>query len=746
MHSTSTHENLANATVHLSGVKKIIVTDNYGDFLFDSLCAGTYFLTITHSSYDTIVRTVNLRAKAHVDLDLVPSKGLLSEVTVTGIRELQNTGLKRELSGRELDETRGLALAEALSKMNGVAMLQTGSNISKPVIHGLHSNRILTINNGVRQEGQQWGNEHASEIDPFIANRLTLIKGVDELRYGSDAIGGVILIEPRILRNTPGHNVELNSLYFTNNRQHVLSAIFEQQLKKPASFTYRVQGTFKKSANVATPNYRLNNTGLEEKNFSLTAGLRKEHFNSEIYYSFFNTQIGIFSGTHIGNLADLQNAIAASRPDPTFTGQNTYRFDRPYQHVMHNLLKWKTDFDKGNHKFTVLIAGQYNQRQEFDVLRNSSVTTPQIDLSIYTISEEINWEHPKTSGFSGVIGAVAMQQNNTYTGRYLIPNYGAYSFGGYAIEKWARNDWDIQAGVRLDSKDINTTRLQAASRNFTTYHFNFTTFASSVNAGYKISPAWKVNTNLSLSTRAPQVNELLTNGIHHGAGTYEVGDIYLKPEQSVNVSLSSSYSNDSKTFSAELTLYRNDIKNFIYQQPKPDEPVLTIRGAFPKIVYESTDALLQGIDLSTVVALHKQLVLSSKYSMLRARNRLRADWLIGMPADRIQNELTYTLKDFRGFSNTYFSVEVQDVFEQVRVPGEMYGKQDYKDPPAGYKLLNADISTSFKWGTLPFTIRIAGRNLLNRSYREYLNSFRYFSDEMGRNISLHVKFNLEHFY
>jgi iron complex outermembrane receptor protein len=270
--------------------------------------------------------------------------------------------------------------------------------------------------------------------------------------------------------------------------------------------------------------------------------------------------------------------------------------------------------------------------------------------------------------------------------------------------------------------------------------------ASSFNAGYKILPDLKLSTNLSLSTRAPQVNELLTNGIHHGAGTYEVGNIYLRPERSFNLSLNSNYTSKNKMFSADLSLYRNNIKNFIYQQPKPDEPVLTIRGAFPKIEYESTDALLQGLDFSTVFNLHQRLSLSSKYSMLRVRNRNLDDWLIGMPADRIGNELTYSLKDSKKLLNSYFSMEVQNVSRQTRVPDEKDGKQDYKDAPAAYTLINANASTSFKINKLPVTLSIGGRNLLNKTYRDYLNSFRYFTDEMGRNISLRLKFSLEHFY
>lgn len=746
VHSTSAHENLAQATVSLSERDEIIVTTADGDFQFDSLCAGTYSVIISHAGYDSTVKTVTVTRNLHLDFDLSPATDVLKAVTVTGTRGLQNTGIKRELSGKELEAARGLSLAEALSKLNGVNMLQTGSTISKPVIHGLHSNRILTINNGVRQEGQQWGNEHAPEIDPFIANRLTVIKGVDELRYGSDAIGGVILVEPRPLRTTPGYNAEANAVYFTNNRQYVTSAIFEQQLKRLSSFTYRLQGTYKKGANVTTPYYRLNNTALDEKNFSIAAGWRREHFNTELYYSFFNTGIGIFAGTHIGNLADLKNAIAAERPEATFTGQQTYKIVRPRQEVLHNLLKWKTGFDIKNNKFTVLLAAQYNHRKEYDVVRSATNKAPQIDLSIYTFTEDISWEHPKKSNFSGTAGAIALQQDNSYSGRYLIPNYRSYSFGGYVIEKWAKNKWDLQAGIRYDTKDINTSRLQAASQTYTAYHFDFATLASSFNAGFKLLPEWKINSNISLATRAPQVNELLTNGIHHGSGTYEIGDIFLKPEQSFNISFNSNYTNKSKTFSADLTLYRNDIRNFIYQQPKPDEPVLTIRGAFPKIAYQATDALLQGADLSTTVTIHKQLSLSSKYSLLRARNKSISDWLIAMPADRFSSEMTYSLKDSKRFTNTYFSVEIQNVFKQARVPDDKNEKQDYKPAPAGYALLNADISTSFKLGTLPVTFGAGGRNLLNKAYREYLNSFRYFTDEAGRNISLRLKISLEHFY
>lgn len=736
-----TKDKLQAATVIIKQTGKQIITDDKGDFLFTGLCKGEYTLLITHVSCDAVEKTVTLARDNHVDVLLPHARKVLGDVTVDAQKALPNTGFKKELINKALDETRGLSLAEALSKMNGVTMLQTGSTISKPVIHGLHSNRILTINNGVRQEGQQWGNEHAPEIDPFIADKLIVIKGVDELRYGSDAIGGVILVEPKALRNKPGYAAEINTAYFTNNRQYVFSGVLEQQLKKQPAFRYRLQGTYKKGANAATPNYRLNNTGSEEKNFSITAGWKKQRFNTELFYSHFSTKVGIFNGSHIGNLTDLLNAISAPKPDDVFLGQNTYKIKRPYQDVAHNLLKSKTSFYKDEHKFTVLLAGQFNQRKEFDIVRSSTNKKPQLDLSIYTITEDISWEHPRKNNFNGIAGISMMQQDNSYNGRYFIPNYFAYTFGGYYIEKWSKHKWELQAGFRYDNKTINTTRLKFNGDTIN-YDFNFSTLASSFNAAYNTAGNWRLNTNISLASRAPYVNELLSDGIHHGTATYEKGDIKLKPEQSVNVSAGISYQHSSKKISIDVLLYSNNIRDFIYQQPMPDNPILTIAGAFPLILYKQTDAVLNGFDISASVKPVPAIEYISKFSFLQARNKKLKDWLILMPANRLSNEITYNFKDRKNITNAYLSAEMMNVMQQKNVPGDANGKQDYKAPPPAYTLISLNTSATIPIYRKPVTISVSVRNLLNTVYRDYLNSFRYFTDEMSRNISIRLKLQL----
>lgn len=744
VHSESIHENLPGATVELLEDGRVVKTNQTGDFVFNALCRRQYSLLITHVNYDTVRMNIEVKANMHMDVDLTMREQVLRDITVSSSRVLQRSGFKQELSGAILQRNKANGLADLLTNINGFSMLQTGNSISKPVIHGLHGNRILTINNGVRQEGQQWGNEHAPEIDPFVANRITVIKGVDELRFGSDAIGAVILIEPALLRQQPGYRAEINALYFGNNRQWTGAGIFEHQVKRIKGFAYRVQGTVKKAANLATPGYRLNNTAFEEKNFSLTAAYNKEHFNTELYYSRFDTKPGIFSGSHIGNLSDLLNAIAAARPSDVFLNKDSYSIGRPRQEVVHQLLKSKTNFDVKNHRFSISLGMQYNRRKEFDVVRSSSNTSPQIDLSLYTFSEEFIWEHPRKGAFSGMGGISAQQQQNTYGGRYLIPNYDAYTLGFFYLEKWKRQKWNLEAGFRIDQKKIQTTRLQSNGSVYENYDFRFQTYAASLNAGYTIKPGFIINSNIAFSERAPQVNELLTNGLHHGNATFEVGNINLQKEKAVNLSLSGTYAPLHSAASLDVHVYNNFIRDFIYQQPKPSEPVLTISGAFPKILYQSCDARLTGADISAKWNLANRIMFTGKYSVLRARNLDINDWLIWMPSDRLEESVSYLFKDNRFFKETALMLTCNQVMRQTRTPDEKNVKQDYKPAPGGYALFHISLNSKMQVGKKAVEFGFNCRNLLNKAYRDYLNSFRYFTDEAGRDIRISIRYIFEH--
>ncbi len=737
-----TKEKLSGATVFLEQLDARFVTDANGDFRYPGICPGEYTIEVTHAGCEPYHARLTVTRNLHLDILMPHLRNNLDEVIVQGQRAVPNTGYRRQVDSRELESARNYSLAEALGTINGVSLLQTGSSISKPVIHGLHGARILTINNGVRQEGQQWGNEHATEIDPYIAGELTVIKGVDELRYGSDAIGGVVLVDPRPIRSLPGYELGVNTAYFTNNRQYVVSGIFEQQLEKIPSLGYRLQGTFKKAANVNTPHYRLNNTGLQEQNFSLTTNWKKQHYRVEAYYSQFATRIGIFEGAHIGNISDLENAIAGDRPDDVYLGRKGYGIRRPNQEVLHRLFKLKPVFNRDGHKISLTLAGQYNHRKEFDIVRNSENQDPQLALAVISFSEELAYEHPAFHNLRGTVGLSFMQQDNSTSGRYLIPKYTSATYGGYWIEKWSREKLDIEAGLRLDHKSVHTTRRPYGD-SLVRHEFDFLTLGSSLYFGYRLSGDLKISLNASLSTRAPYVNELLIDGVHHGAAIYEQGDRYLKPEKSQHFAAGLNYRNEGR-FAAELYVYYNRINDFIHQQPLPEEPVLTIRGAFPRYVYTQTDAVLKGADLSASYKFDNRLEISSKLSLLRARNIRLDDWLILMPADRWSNTVLRRFKDAGKFSAVAVAADVTTVFAP-RVPSDRYGKVDYKPPPGTYTLVNLDASANVELFHTPFRVGLGIRNLLNTVYRDYLNSFRYYTDEMGRNIELRLGISIEKF-
>ncbi|MFM9020332.1 MAG: TonB-dependent receptor [Sediminibacterium sp.] len=738
---SATGEKLIAATIQIKETGRQVATDKKGDFIIEAICAGKYTLIISHVGCEKIERKISLEKDLHLDIFMTGIHSDLQEVTVDVKRGIRNSGFKKEITERQLEQSRGGTLGDALSKINGVTLLQTGSAIAKPVIHGLHSNRILTINNGVRQEGQQWGNEHAPEIDPFIADKLVVIKGVDELRYGSDAIGGVVLVEPKALGVLPGKRTEINTAFFSNNLQYVVSAVHEQSLTNIPDFSFRLQGTYKQGGTVATPNYRLNNTGSEEKNVSLTLGWKRNNFSTELFYSHFSTRIGIFSGSHIGNLTDMETAIAANRPADVFLGEQTYQIRRPSQQVIHHLIKSKSVLQKNEHRFTLQLAGQFNQREEFDVVRNPAVTRPQMDLQIYTLSQELTWEHPKKNYLSGIGGISFQQQNNSYSGRYFIPAYTSLSYGAYYIEKWKKHEWDLQAGLRFDNKDIATTRLKFNSDTIN-YDFRFTTFAASFYAGYSPDNSWNFYVSSALSSRAPHVNELLSDGIHHGTATYERGDIGLRPEESLHTTVGIRFNHPEGKFGWDLLGYINRINHFIYQQPQPATPVLTISGAFPLITYRQTNATLRGFDASAWIKPVKNIEWITRYSFLAASNRTANDWLIWMPANRLSNEWTWQIPGKGSLTNKYVSLEWLHVMQQNRVPDNAVTKQDYKEPPPAYHLLHFNAGTTIQVFRKLVTIGIGIRNLLNTIYRDYLNSMRYFTDEQGINASIRLKIEL----
>ncbi|HEY1038264.1 MAG TPA: TonB-dependent receptor plug domain-containing protein, partial [Bacteroidia bacterium] len=341
-------------------------TNEEGEFQIGNLCPGDYTLRIIHVGCTDTTLKINVVKNIHINVKLPHSYHELADVEIVERANYKPTQTLDNIKQEDIDRAKGKTLADALKGSSGVTSLNTGATISKPMIHGMQGYRILILNNGIRQEGQQWGNEHAPEIDPFIAKNISVVKGAASVRYGSDAIAGAILLEPDELPDTASVTGEVNLVGFSNGRAGVASGIFQGNFDKIKGFAWRVQGTIKKSGDLKTPDYYLKNTGVEEQNFSYTLGYHRKKFGAEIFYSQFNTKIAVFSSSHIGNLSDLYAAFASAKPQDSLA-QFSYTISRPYQQIAHELVKAKIHIHTGlRSRFYITGAYQYNLRQEFD--------------------------------------------------------------------------------------------------------------------------------------------------------------------------------------------------------------------------------------------------------------------------------------------------------------------------------------------------------------------------------------------
>jgi iron complex outermembrane recepter protein len=732
-------EPLIGATIYIEELQRGTLSDEYGNYHFHHLCRGSYTLKVTYIGYVPERPSLRLTASAVRNLTMHIDARQLSVVEITGNRLTEEAQSTSSISGRELEVTRGLSLGESMKNITGLTTIQTGPTISKPVIHGLHSNRILMLNNGVRHEGQQWGAEHAPEIDPYVASEIKVVKGAAGVRYGADAIGGVVIVEPKPLRDSAGVGGELNLLGTTNNRQGAVSATVDGNSAKLPPLSWRLQGTLKRAGNARAADYYLQNTGFREMNFSGAVAYQQKDYGVEVFYSQFNTRLGIMKASHIGNLTDLMNAIGRERPEQT-SYDFSYTIDRPFQDVQHHLLKTKAYLNTGNGGRLEFVYGlQRNIREEYDAHRASG-TNPELTLDIITQTTEAIWEHAPVGNFTGSAGITTIYQNNTYQGRYFIPFFRNFTAGAFVIEKWRRDRLQLEGGLRYDYKKLNITKRER-NADIIRPEYQFHNMSGTLGALYDVGYHLTFGLSATSAWRAPGANELFSDGVHHGSATYERGNRDLTSEQAYNFEASVTYYANQR-LNGKLSVYNNFINDYIYLAPVLP-PTLTIRGAFPTAEYKQADAIFRGVDLDLEYRFTPKLYLESRTSIVRATNRDLDDYLIWIPADRYNNMLRYepgTLPGIKHASDTYFAIGGTYMLEQTRVP--TVGDRDYAPPPAGAFLLNMEVGTTVRFGNQPVEFGITGNNLLDNPYRDYLNRFRYYADDIGRMLLFRVKLPL----
>jgi iron complex outermembrane receptor protein len=727
-----TQEVLEGCNVLLVKENKLFTADASGKILIKKLCKGKYNIQITHIGCDTVLLELNIDRNITKEIYLHHVKVELGEVVVNDQKKDVTTP-KTTLKGNDVFKTRGLNLAQSLQQINGVRVLSTGANISKPIIHGLHSNRIVMVNNGVRLEGQQWGVDHAPEIDPFTADKFAVIKGAAAVKYGAEAMAGVVITEPKPMPIFRGSNLEINSAVFSNNRMGVISAALEGSNGKPKNVSYRIQASLKRGGNQKLPSDWLINTGVAEANVSFTTAYHVNKLKLQFYASYFSTTLGLYTGAHVENLADLDRAIKSERP--LFKGGFTYNLDRPQQKAKHLISKLQAQYNwNSHHQSSVTIAQQENKRDEFDP--RAFIALPEMSLSLGTTSIDALHNIKANEHLNIEIGAqfIAQQNvNNPTSSRIFIRNYENTNLAIFSTAQYQKDKLKLEAGLRIDNKHF--TSFYRRNDTLTIHTRNFNNVTASVGAMYAVTKQLRLSLNTATAWRPPAPNELYANGLHQGLASLEIGNQNFKAEQSFNTNFQIEYNKDS-LLQIDVLVYNNYFNNFIYLQPV-QPPALTIRGYYPVFEYRQTNANLMGADISIGYFLKSNLQVTAKASLLRAKNTLTKDWIILMPADRYELRLKHNFKNNK-FLKPYAEIGLVHVAEQTRIPTKINGTDgDYAPPPKSFNLVDFEAGAILNKSKI--NIGLSVYNLLNTNYREYLNRLRYFANEAGLNIALRVK-------
>lgn len=709
------------------------ISDIDGKYKIEFHEKGIYEIKFNFIGYNLNTLKVNLENDLFENIELISKPIQLNQVNISANRIEQSKEIKNIsiINSEDIHKNLGQTFSESIKNIPGVSIMQTGPSIAKPVIRGMQSDRLVLVNSDVNQEGQQWGGEHAPEIDPFSSSSIEIIKGAAGLEYGPHAIGGVIKVSNAEITETDNINGNASIAAFSNNRQIAGSLGLFGKTYLLDNLLWRAHISYRKAGDSKTPDYSITNSAFNELSYSGELTYKRTSEELNFMYSHFGTELGIFKGAHIHNLVDLQKAMNSDKP--LIIEDFSYNINKPKQDITHDIFKIKGKYSTRLFDYESVYALQINHRQEYDShtrYNPQAINFPSIDLTLYTHSFDLKAKHYPGKNIIAIIGLNLVRQGNIKEGNVnIIPNYRSYTGGTYSIIKLIKDKYSLETGLRYDYIWTETYRKINNVENDNIFEYQNISF--SIGGNYEISDGWNLSSNISTAWRPPNLNELFSNDVHHGTARFEIGDIKLNAERNINTDINFNY--NSEFINLQTGIYANYINNYIYSQPLK-EPILTIRGAFPAFKFMQTNALISGIDGFFQFYTSHHHFAKLTYSYIYAEDLSANEPLVYMPPLSLSLINHFHIDDIGFMKDNFIELDTKYSAKQTRVPEN----SDYMEPPGEYFLLNLNIGTNLQFGNQDFKLNLSANNLLNRRYRDYMSRFRYFIDEPGLNIILRI--------
>lgn len=728
---------LAGASIFIYDVRRGASSDAEGNYKTPPLPSGRYVVEVSYSGYGTVVETIAISGTTEHNFTLAPSVTEQEGVTVTGVSTA--TSLRRSpqpvvvLKRSQLVGISSTNIIGALTHIPGVNAVTTGPAISKPFIRGLGYNRVLTINDGVRQEGQQWGDEHGIEIDDYSAQRVEVLKGPSSLIYGSDALAGVVNIQTLVPVQEGTIHADVLSEYQTNNG---LRGFYGNIAGTKNGFSWGTYGSYKGAADYRNKlDDDVFNSKFYNKNFGGMLGYSGAWGHSHLMVSNFNQYAGIVEGAR----DSATGAFVKDNPGGVQSIATQTDFKEitpvvPYQHIRHFKLTTDNSFNLGRSRLDITVSYQRNQRQEFGNADDPKTPEGWFDLKTVNYIARLNFPNTgylKTS--AGITGMV--QTNENRATEAIIPAYDLLDAGGYVFTQYSKGKWNVSGGLRFDNRHINAAQLlEGNDVKFSAITKDFSNVSGSAGVSYLATNTLTLKMNVARGFRAPSLAELASNGAHEGTNRYEVGNNNLKSENSLQADAGLEINSAHITFS--ISGFYNHISRFIFYEKMRNssggDSVLMDPGtgdALNVFQFRQQSASLYGIEATMDIHPHPLdwLHFENTFSYTHAQfsepvNGTKHVPLI--PAARLLSDIRGNfLPKGKTIRNVYLSIESDYTARQNR-PFTGFNTETATD---SYGLINAYAGTDIagKNGKAIFSIHLSGMNLTDVAYQNHLSRLKY---------------------
>ena len=672
----------------------------------------------------------------------------LNEIMVTGVTG--DTKLKHAtapvsiVTPQILRATASTNIIDAISHQPGISQLTTGGSISKPIIRGLGYNRVVVMSEGVRQEGQQWGDEHGVEVDGSSVGSVEILKGPASLMYGSDAMAGVVILHAQPTPAEGEIHANVSSEYQTNNGlfgYHLSMAGHQKGFVWDAHYSDKMAHAYKNKYDGYVPGSQ-----FRERAGRLMLGVNKAWGHSRLAWTAYHLTPGIIEGERDPETGELEH-------EEGFTGHG-YGKSLPFQQVKHYKLVWDNSLNLSSGYLKAIIGYQQNRRQEFE----ESSDEYELYFKLHTLTYDLRYVTNEWDGWKLSAGVGGMYQKSDNEGEeYLIPDYRLFDFGIYATAtKAIGGRWTLNGGVRYDHRRLHGNELMEDDEmRFTDFSRHFNGLTGSIGAVCNINEYFNLRLNLARGFRTPNMSELASNGVHEGSVRYELGNQQLKAEYSLQADLGLDYT--SRYVSAQVALFANRIDNYIFTHRLNQE----IEEGYLTYAYTQGDARLlgfeAGVDFHPIHSVH----FSNTFSYVDAQLMHASEdtkYLPFTPAPHWTSELkwelfhhSHTTINHRHstdavhrslLNNLYVAVGLDCYLKQTHI----YRADDTETETPGYALLSLSAGTDIQVkGRKVAELYVTADNLLDKAYQNHLSRLKYADENtvtgrrgvfnMGRNIT-----------